>query len=186
MACFDYTSYCAHPRKCKRLMRDFLQDATTLTYEDDETGEECTRVIKIEKGPCFETSPYALDVENIHIEYNFSQLTWFDSSKLFNRNFYKRSPMSRGFSSLTIALLHELGHHETLFDVPDNYDRVKAEKRIMARYAYNLKKLNEAYFKLKDEILATDWAIGWLSNPENRKKAQRFEKEFFKAWRGEK
>ena len=39
--------------------------------------------------------------------------------------------------------------------------------------------LNNAYFQMPDETAATEWAIKWLSNPENRKIAKAFEKKFF-------
>ena len=39
--------------------------------------------------------------------------------------------------------------------------------------------MNYAYFTLPDETAATEWAINWLSDAENRKKAKAFEKKFF-------
>lgn len=185
MAHFKYESKCAHPRKCVNLMRDFLQDACTLSYEDDDTEEEIVRKIKMRRGIVFQTFPYDTEVEYITIEYNFNELRrGNDGMARFNKNFFHLYPAARGFSSLTISLLHELGHHETLFDLPDSWDRVKEEQKL-SKYFNNFDKMYQAYFSMKDEKLATQWAIDWLSQTENRKRAKRFEREFFKAWRGE-
>ena len=43
--------------------------------------------------------------------------------------------------------------------------------------------INFEYFKLPDEKAATDWAIEWLSHPENRRKAKEFEKKFFACFK---
>lgn len=40
----------------------------------------------------------------------------------------------------------------------------------------------EEYYFLPDERAATEWAIEWLKNSENRKIAKKFEKEFFECF----
>ena len=52
MAKFDYTSKCAHPKICKRLMTEFLSDASDLTdeIEGDELSFERKRPVTLEKG----------------------------------------------------------------------------------------------------------------------------------------
>jgi len=90
----------------------------------------------------------------------------------------------QGFSHVTLSLLHELGHLETFDDVPEGYDRLDALLAIKAASKDDDKIANLMYYSLPDEWLATQWAIDWLSEEENRKRAKQFEKEFFRAWRG--
>ena len=96
-----------------------------------------------------------------------------------------RCEVAKGFSDFTLSLLHELGHCETQDDLPEEDDREKACK-MMEKYGKGDKRiLNLMYFCLPDEYAATQWAIDWLSDEDNRKRAKKFEKDFFKAWRGE-
>ena len=203
MARFDFTSKCAHPRICKRLMTEFLQDATTLTYVsefcrflgmgddgmpilgDSEFGEY-DRVVSLKKSPRgFRTNIHPMDESKIEIEYDFCEFTrYHEEHNEFIRNIRARAPFTAGFSSLTLALLHELGHNETEEEVPEYYDRQKALKNIEKYCGKNPRMVNMMYFSLPDEYMATQWAINWLTNTENRKKAKAFEKAFFKAWRG--
>jgi hypothetical protein len=98
----------------------------------------------------------------------------------FSVNFYSRCPMAKGFANITLILLHELGHICTDGDLEDWswLDRVEALDDIGEKCKTRREK-NFAYFKLPDEKAATDWAIEWLQNPENRKLAKAFEKKFF-------
>lgn len=83
--------------------------------------------------------------------------------KAFRRNFVHRCPLARGFSNVTISILHELGHYFTWYD----FLEIEKEDEFTC------------HFDLPSERAATDWAIGWLQNPENRKIAKAFEREFF-------
>ena len=83
--------------------------------------------------------------------------------KAFRRNFVRRCPLARGFSNATISILHELGHYFTWYD----FLEIEEEDEFTC------------HFDLPSEVAATDWAIEWLQNPENRKVAKAFEKEFF-------
>ena len=203
MAKFDYSSKCVHPNICKRLMTEFLQEAATVTYEaeytalmgEDENGwpifgesysEELPRKVKLTKGRVFCTETESINEEYIEIIYSFKQLARHDDGEIeFGRNIRSRAPFTAGFSTLTLSLLHELGHNETLDDIPDYYDREKALKQTHKHCKGNLRMLNMMYFSLPDEYLATQWAVDWLSDEDNRKKAKQFERDFFKAWRGE-
>jgi len=98
--------------------------------------------------------------------------------KLFRKDFVSRSSCARGFSTITLSLLHEIGHFMTEDDIDDDYDRIEVLKELHKKYK-TLEAINNAYFNLPDESMATDWAIGWLNNGDNRKVAKKFEKKFF-------
>ena len=89
-----------------------------------------------------------------------------EEDKAFRRDFVKRCPMARGFSNVTLSILHEIGHH-------------------FNREAYIFSDANEedyeSHFALPYEIVATDWAIAWLQNPEHRKTAKAFERQYFQG-----
>ena len=91
-----------------------------------------------------------------------------EGDKLFRIDFIQRCPLARGFSNITLSILHEIGHH---------FNR---EEFI---FMTDLKAYEEAegadHFKFPCEKVATDWAIAWLQNPQNRKIAKAFEKDFF-------
>lgn len=87
-----------------------------------------------------------------------------EGDKSFRKNFVSRCPLAKGFSNVTISILHELGHH-------------------FNREAYIFSTINEddydSHYDIPYEIVATDWAIEWLQNAENRKMAKAFEREYF-------
>lgn len=180
MARFNYASKCAHPKICLRLMKEFIEDAMTLTDEEDNPY-----TVVVARGKCFQTFPYnSNNYVVIHVDYQQYEHNKVGSVE-FNRNIRLRSEIVKGFSDLTLSLLHELGHNETVDELPFDYDRQKAEKKIRKYCGDDVRMLNMMYFSLPDEYAATQWAIDWLSDEENRKRAKAFEKAFFKAWRGE-
>ena len=91
-----------------------------------------------------------------------------EEDKRFRRFFISLFPAGQGFANVTISILHELGHWATRHEV--DWDEYWAE----ADNAFGWD-----YFNLKAERMATDWAINWLSDPENRKTAKTFEHEYF-------
>lgn len=90
-----------------------------------------------------------------------------EDDKAFRRDFVNRCPIARGFASVTLSILHEVGH----FMCPSEF-----LEQDPAEYA---KATGNDHFKLPCEIVATNWAIGWLQDPINRKKAKAFEKQYF-------
>ena len=93
-------------------------------------------------------------------------LTAFDDrDKLFRADFIRRCPLARGFANVTISILHELGHH---FNRESVIFAEKLEGDTM-----------EEHIRLPQEIIATDWAIEWLHDSNNRKVAKEFERDFF-------
>lgn len=186
MAKFDYTSKCANARLCSKLMKEFIADASDLS-DEIEIGEltvERKRFISLTKGRCGFRA--YVGATKIRIEYDFQSMAKNDVGQSeFRRNITMRDASLRGFSDVTLSLLHELGHFETEGDVPFGYDRFKAQKDYRKWCGDDLRLLNLMYFSLPDEWLATQWAIDWLSDEDNRKRAKQFERDFFKAWRGE-
>lgn len=183
---FNYQTTPAHPGKVQRLMREFLEEISTLTYFDEDEEMELLRDIVLRKGKdgfCTEVLPE--DESVIKIYYDFSDLDPRNLSvRTFNKNVRTRAPFTRGISDVTIALLHELGHNITVYDLPKNFDRTGEILDIFA--STKIPEIRyRMYCDLPDEWAATQWAIDWLSDAENRKRARAFERAFFKAWRGE-
>ena len=85
--------------------------------------------------------------------------------KMFRADFVKRCPMAQGFANVTLSILHELGHHF-------NRETVICADKLVGD---NMKE----HLTLPHEVIATDWAINWLQNKENRKTVKKFEKIFF-------
>lgn len=184
-----------HPRKVKWIMEDFINQIHNLTYEclppadHEETLEEFfdkfynsnswveekaeCKLVKTKKG--FGAFINDKGTHTFRIGYNIDEL-FSKGSKQFANNFYKQCPGGRGFASVTLALLHELGHFYTCdFDFGE-YNR---EEEIAWIESLPRDMTNLFYFLLPDEEAATNWAIEWLSNKENRKIAKAFEKQFF-------
>lgn len=185
-----------HPRKMVRFMQEFANDVHNLTYtvydipnpNDFENGhewlehwqeEQLPRQVKIRsrRGFCA-VDPQETEVEEIIIGYNIKEL-YGRGCKEFRQDITKRYPSAQGFASITLSLLHELGHFQTATLDFEDYDREIELKFIgtLPRCLTNL-----FYFLLPDEQAATDWAIEWLKDPENRKKAKAFEKKFFSCF----
>lgn len=186
-----------HPRKVVWVMRDFINEIHELTYitsrvpyiEGESVDDLMKRLgeaqqveekasVKMVKAHGFCAYPGDEGEEFFRIGYNFDEL-WCKGSFQFAQNFYSRCPMGRGFASVTLAILHELGHFHSQQNF-EGYDRKSALKNINENFAPQF--ANFEYFKLPDEKSATDWAIEWLQNPENRKIAKRFEKKFFECF----
>ena len=100
------------------------------------------------------------------------------SGKCFRKDFIERCPLARGFADVTISILHEIGHRMTYDLLPADYDRETEEIKCWIK-GESLEETNYFYFKMLDETLATNWAIEWLQNAENRKLAKAFERKFW-------
>lgn len=120
----------------------------------------------------FDTLNYAMDIVNPSPRLKLPQDLNADldaSDRIFRKNFTDRCRLAKGFSNITLTILHECGHWATrsVMDVVE-YDRMveNAEDQI-------------AYMDIPWERLATEWAICWLQCPVNRQKAKAFEKSYF-------
>lgn len=175
-----------HPRKVMWAMRDFINEIHDLTYtalywnfeekklESKEEKAVCKMVhCKDNFSACLSDKGY----HEFRIGYDIEHLM--NDKTGFRKNFESRCPAARGFADVTLALLHELGHFSTEQDFEGtDYNRDAAMFTIFL-LADSETEANEMYFQLPDERNATDWAIEWLANAENRKTAKRFEKKFF-------
>ena len=181
---------CIHPRKVRKVMKQFLNETCDLTYtyladEPDTIAiKSDTITIELSKGRqfCAEGIDTVNDAVNgvLNIYYNLDQLSH-KVTKIFRSYWTEKNPMLKGFSDVTLALLHELGHFETADEIRETFtfaDRTLAMTAIRNN-CHDLKSANYTYYKMPDETAATEWAINWLSNAENRKKAKAFEKKFF-------
>ena len=91
------------------------------------------------------------------------------SDIVFRKNFISLCPSAKGFSHITLTILHECGHWATrsVMDIVE-YDK-------LASVAYT----QEMYMANPWEMLATQWAVCWLCSPSNRKVAKDFERKYF-------
>lgn len=189
------------PRKVIWVMRDFINEIHGLTYTDciipamvseNETIEEFmerlhnaeeievpSQVKMTYRKKGFAVCTIEKNDPEFHFFYNLDEL-YSKGSKQFAQDFFARCPMGRGFASVTIAILHEIGHMNAQQSF-EGYNRVEAIKELEKNFPRET--INFEYFKLPDEKAATDWAIEWLSHPENRRKAKEFEKKFFACFK---
>lgn len=168
---------CIHPRKVEKIMKEFLSAASDLEYSDDD-GNMLKRTPVVGKGSCFEAmvGDDCADAPIFVIHYCFDHLMFSGGTKQFRKDFINRCPMGRGFATITMSLLHELGHFETEWYDFEDYDREAEIERILT---LPRGQKNWEYFKLPDEYAATEWAIEWLAKKENRVVAKQFERAFF-------
>lgn len=200
---------CINTRKASALMKAFLNQASDLqttgsfypieAIKFDENGNvlskdesqrvEITRKTNInltkKKNFCAcvpSDNVKCSSILNLLIHYNFRDLSN-NGAKVFRAYWTQKYPMLKGFSDVTLALLHELGHLETIDALhEDGYSRFERMENLLyindsGKGNFNL--LNFMYFNMRDEKAATHWAIEWLSDPEHRKLAKKFEKQFF-------
>ena len=92
-----------------------------------------------------------------------------DRDYAFRQDFINRCPSARGFSNITLSLLHECGHWATR-SVMNHLEYDKAVAKAFTQ---------DEYMKIPWEHLATEWAICWLASSFNRKMAKEFEKDYF-------
>lgn len=78
-----------------------------------------------------------------------------ESAQAFRADFLARCPIAANYLDITLSILHEIGHYMTRdkmnFIYPDTYTY-------------------KEYFAAHDEVIATDWAINYIINNEERVK----------------
>ena len=120
----------------------------------------------------FETTNFGMDVLNSTPRLKLPRNLNFKPDacdKAFRKDFTDRCPMAKGFSSITITLLHECGHWATR-SIMDIVEYEKMHSQVCSQ---------EEYMQIPWEHLATEWAICWLYSPINRKIAKMFERFYF-------
>lgn len=197
---------CIHPIKAQRLMSAFVTEASTHTHTVIDmidvdnlkwaSHQEKTSVtIKRSDKCCIYTSfdDCYIDHEELTIYMDREIFKDYNScydgkgSRQFMSNFVSRFPYGKGFSHVTLTLLHELGHLECIKEDCHYDDALDKRMEFLDIIKTHVPKKyqNLLYFLLPEEQHATNWAGEWLRNPENRKKAKAFEKEFFKCYKDE-
>jgi len=211
---FNYSTTPAHPRKVFTIINKFINDNVYLerTVEGFPAGmsiEEFHRRLETrdfdhwQEQTTFRIKKGEMNAAwNCHDEHdtdclitiNFEE-TGEEGATAVYYDAIQRCPELRGFSRLTFAILHEVGHfmtgleEEACVEIPEMTEEEKIELMGKAfSQAHNWKEferiIQAEYVSQPAEKLATDWALDFLRNPENRKKTKAFEREFFKAWRG--
>ena len=175
---------CKHPKIAKQLMENFLNSACDLgTYNAD--GEFDPIYITMIRGDEFSAEIVSDidDCEELEIEYNFNSLDD-EGAKLFRKYWTDKVPMLKGFSTIVLTLLHELGHLETQEAIRKEFSREMRDVvwAIIDMSCDTNAEKNLRYFAMPDETAATEWAIKWLSDADHRKRAKAFEAKFFKCF----
>ncbi len=167
------TKTCIHPIKANRIIAEFINNA--FTYNSNIIINPARNDI-IDYG----VSGTIEDKRIVFFVPNWRKANYKNDQggKLFRKDFEKRCQIGKGFADITISILHEMGHTVTQKDLPEDYNRFIALKRVYQEGITDTEK-NSRYFSMLDETFATNWAIKWLQNPENRKIAKTFEKKFF-------
>ena len=94
--------------------------------------------------------------------------------KYFLNHVFSLAPDLKGYNGFLISFLHELGHHYTLDELSEEEvnESLDTKRRINNEYTDGRIDLQEEYFNLPDEAVATNWAIEYIRN--NRKKIDEF------------
>lgn len=94
--------------------------------------------------------------------------------KYFLNHVFSLAPDLKGYNGFLISFLHELGHHYTLDELSEDEvnESLDTKRRINNEYTDGRIDLQEEYFNLPDEVVATNWAIEYIRN--NRKKIDEF------------
>lgn len=159
-------------RAVSKVMKDFL------VAVDKSCGGDGS-LVSLHQDSQFAAVMYDESPELHEITYNLSQLLESDADYntglgVVAANMGKRASYMKGFSQIVRVLLHEFGHHMTYATIIGLY----GEDEITRLYQ-EAKGSNEKYLHVPTEWVATQWAINWLADAENRKIAREFERKFW-------
>lgn len=170
------TKKCIHPKKANQIIYAFLNNAIVSPCE------YLVKSINTKEINYFAFGDIDDDQAIIFVP-NWKKANYKKDlgGKCFRADFVSRCPIAQGFSDVTLSLLHEVGHTMTKAFVPPMKDEIDRYNEAVEK-TDDMKEVNKLYFALTDERMATDWAIDWLQNSDNRKMAKAFEKEFFKCF----
>ena len=167
---------CVHPKKANEIIHNFVNSAVNVPCEYHVRSVRSKAITYAVFG--------AIEDDDIIIFVpNWKKANFKDDlgGKCFRADFVNRYPAARGFSDVTLSLLHEVGHTMTKMFVPPMKEEI-AKYNKAVEHTEDMKEVNKLYFALTDERMATDWAIEWLKVAENRKMAKKFEKKFSKCF----
>lgn len=176
-----------HPRKAQWAMRDFINSIHNLDFEaygwDSKTQQTIHQHIRPRVRLIADPAEnFSVCVDDryekfFRIRYNLEFLN--NPSAGWRKSFTRINSVANGFASITLAILHELGHLHTEQEF-EGYDRDFMMKAIFFM-AETQEEMNEMYYDLPDEKNATEWAVAWLMDADHRKQAKAFEKKFFEC-----
>ena len=88
--------------------------------------------------------------------------------------FFESGREREEYDGFLISFLHELGHHYTLDELSEDEvnESLDTKRRINNEYTDGRIDLQEEYFNLPDEAVATNWAIEYIRN--NKEKIDEF------------
>ena len=167
---------CIHPRRANKIVKEFI---ATLYNESVDFA------LAITKGKVVNYAAWGDVAEDEEVmifipNWRKADFEHDKGGKLFRKDFVQRCARAKGFSDVTISVLHEVGHTMTNQFLPKDYDRkIEFEKLKSNLQAKTNKEITLAYFQMQDEVMATNWAIDWLNDAQNRKIAKKFEKKFW-------
>lgn len=169
-----------YPVKVKWVMRDFMNEISPLLYKDGNNylPQKCSMIKSFQFAACCQQTQEALEREKeFCVFYNIDEL-FCTGMMQFRTDFVKRYQGGKGFATITLTLLHEMGHLITYPINGQEWLKIRQEK-MPEILSVPKSTRNFLYFTLPDEYAATQWAIEWLQDPEHRKIAKAFEKKFF-------
>lgn len=173
------SAICVHPIKANKVIAEFVNTVASIPNH--------YFVIKSEKsaGMNFFVETIDEEVEEVAIivpSWKYADYKNDVGGKKFRKDFESRCSSARGFADVTISILHEIGHRMSEDKLPTNYSRGKIYFDTVAQ-ATTQDEMFKLYFAMPDEKLATDWAIEWLQDANNRKLAKAFEKKFWACFK---
>lgn len=180
-----YEKNLLHPVRALNSMRKFIAAALDVNGYADEvdedgyyTGNLVFPAIHFRKD--YEFAAFVdVYVSDLQFAYCYDDLMA-ENQRAFRRECIRRNHHARNFADITLTLLHELGHFETRKLVPEDFNRNAELEAIDDDWPMDAQ--NRAYFNLLDETLATNWAMQWLNDADNRRLARQFEKKFFSCF----
>lgn len=203
---FNYRSKPIHPRKLYKFINTFVKENISIQYpiecvyaiggkEYDENFWDKLENNEIEKFPVFadisihKGHKNCACTETEQVWLYFPDLMNF-GAKAVRDNAISRCKIFRGFSALSFVLLHEIGHIATHYEDFEDKEYTEEEMEEITLDCFETsnnwkdfqKKFQSYHYNQPSEVAATDWAIEFIKDPNNRRKMKKFEREFFKLW----
>lgn len=207
---FNYSSKPTHPRKLYKFINTFVKENISIQYPIEYTYTiDCEKYnnltyqefwdkmknIEIEKLPVFADITIHKGKRNCacgeseQVWLYFPDLMDF-GAKAVRDNAISRCKIFKGFSALSFVLLHEIGHIATHYEDFEDKKYTKKEMEEITLDCFETsnswksfhEKFQSYHYMQPSEIAATDWAIDFIKDPNNRKILKNFEKNFFKLW----
>lgn len=207
---FNYCSKPAHPRKLYKFINTFVRENISIQYPIEYTYTiDCEKYNnltyqefwdkmknnEIEKLPVFANITIHKGKRNCACSESEQVWLYFPDLMKFGCKAVRENAISRckslkGFSSITFTLLHEIGHIATQFEDFKDKEYTEEEEQEIISNCFETsnswkefeRKFQSYHYNQPSEIAATNWAIEFIKDPNNRKKIKNFEKEFFKLW----